>query len=401
MIELYKYSASLLSNVTGLSEDASFFSVLLIAGSFLAVFISLFSGITSVVERKIAARVQSRFGPNYVFLRGWLQFVADGIKSLQKEDIIPDQADKILFRLAPYVVFTAMFLAFVSIPFGANLIAADLNIGILYIMAVSSLNAIGLIMAGWGSNNKWSMLGGFRSAAQIVSYEIPSALAAVTVILLSGSLSMQDIIANQGAWPWQWHITSNPFVTVAFFIMFISLLAEGNRTPFDLPESESELVSGYNTEYSGIRFLIFFFAEWANLYVIAALLSAMFLGGWNSPFHAGFYFGTIFIEVSGAILLFMKSLFITFIIILIRWTLPRLRIDQLMSLSWKYLTPISFVSITGVLFWMLFFPDGFPPVSYFITSLFLLIMILFFYRVIAVNLIGMKAKIGLSSTRKI
>jgi len=400
MIALYEQIAESLSGWTGMERMHSFVLALFLTASFAALFISLFAGFTSVAERKIAGRIQSRIGPNYVFFRGLFQFVADGIKTLQKEDIIPDRADGALFRLAPYVVFTAVFLSFASIPFGMHIIAADLNTGILYIMAVSSLNVIGILMAGWGSNNKWSMLGGFRSAAQIVSYEIPSALSALTVIVMAGSLSMQSIIAGQGSWPWEWYIASNPFLTISFFIMFISLLAEGNRTPFDLPESESELVSGYNTEYSGIRFLIFFFAEWANLYVISVILSSLFLGGWNSPFHFGFHAGSVFIEITGIFLLFLKALFLTFIIIMLRWTLPRMRIDQLMSLSWKYLTPISFVSLTGVMIWMFLFPEGLPAVSYAIASLFALLAVLFLYRVVFTNLIFMKANLGVGSIRK-
>ncbi|MDH5654521.1 MAG: NADH-quinone oxidoreductase subunit NuoH [Spirochaetia bacterium] len=399
MTEIYEHIAGKISEITGVIDPFSIILILIFTALLFAGFISLFAGITSVVERKIAGRVQSRIGPNYIFFRGFFQFVADGIKILQKEDIIPDGADKILFRTAPYIIFAAVFLAFASIPVGMNLIAADLNTGILYIMAVSSFNVIGILMAGWGSNNKYSMLGGFRSAAQIISYEIPSALSALTVILLAGSLSMQEIIINQGVWPWEWHIASSPFTVIAFFIMFTALIAEGNRTPFDLPESESELVSGYNTEYSGIRFLIFFFAEWANLYVISAILSSLFLGGWNSPFHEGFTIGSVFIEATGIGILFFKSIFLTFLIIMLRWTLPRLRIDQLMSLSWKYLTPFSFLSITGVLFWMVLFPEGLPAVQYSITGFFILLFLLFIYRVIAVNLIKMKANIGTTTTR--
>jgi len=354
-------------------------------------FASLYAGITSVVERKIAGRIQSRIGPNYIALKGFLQFLADGLKNLQKEDIIPDQADKPLFRIAPYIVFTGMFLAWVAIPFGPQLIPADINIGIVYIFAVASLNVVGVIMAGWASNNKWSLIGGIRAAAQIVSYEIPSALAALIVIILAGSLSMQDIIKNQGVWPHQWHVTHDPFTAISFFVMFTALLAEGNRTPFDIPEAESELVSGYNTEYSGFRFLLFFFAEWANIYLTGAILTALFLGGWNTPFPMYLPFFGNPIEITGALIFITKTLILSFIIIQLRWTLPRLRVDQLMIVCWKYLIPIAFFNLIGILIWLLVFPKGNLWAALALTFLFGLLIVLFFVRVIR-NMIRMKAK---------
>lgn len=399
MNELQHYFRMSLAGGENFPEILAYAAVIIPVVIFIITFVFLFAGVTSVVERKIAGRIQSRMGPNYVGLHGFLQFIADGLKSLQKEDIIPAKADTYLFKLAPYVLFTGMLAGWAVIPFGMNLIAADLNVGILYLMSVSSLNVIGLLMAGWGSNNKWALLGGFRAAAQILSYEIPSALAALTVILLTGSLSLQQIIHNQGTYPWQWNITGNPFTAISFFILFASLLAEGNRTPFDLPESESELVAGYNTEYSGMRFLFFYLAEWANLYIISAVLTALYLGGWNSPFSYGFHMAGKFIEITGSLIFFFKSLFIVFIIILIRWTLPRLRFDQLLSLSWKYFMPISFFCIAGVLVWMLVFPHGSPVTSYAITAIFVFLFLLFLFRVVYNNLILMKAKIGFSSIR--
>lgn len=353
-------------------------------------FLALYAGVTSVVERKIAGRIQSRFGPNHVFLHGYAQFVADILKSLQKEDIIPLKADAILFRLAPYIVFVGMFLAWVVLPFGAGVSAADLNIGILYLFAVSAYITIGVLMAGWASNNKWSLIGGMRAAAQIVSYEIPSGLSALTVILLSGTLSMQEIVAGQGAYPWEWNITQNPFMPIAFVILFIALLAEGNRTPFDLPESESELVGGYTTEYSGVRFIVFFLAEWANLYVISAVISALFLGGWNSPFIVSIDLMGQNVELTGMLLFFLKVVALTFVIILIRWTLPRLRIDQLMSVCWKYLIPVAFVNIAGVLAWMTLFQEPNPYVTGAMSALVFAPMVLFVYRVV-MNLVRMRA----------
>src|SRR5881296_4720441 len=238
-------------------------AMLLAAFAVLSFFVAPLAGVTSWLERRVWARMQSRIGPNRVGPQGILQWLADGIKNLLKEDLIPSAADKALFSLAPYVVFMGFLCTFVAIPFGSQLIVADLNIGILYILAVTSLVVVGILMAGWSSNNKWSLLGGIRSAAQIVSYEIPAGLSIFPIVMLSGALSMQSIIQEQGAAPWTWFVFRTPFTFVAFFIFFVAALAEGNRTPFDLPEAESELVMGFATEYSGMRNLLFFMAEYS------------------------------------------------------------------------------------------------------------------------------------------
>lgn len=350
----------------------------------LMLFVAPFAGIISWVERRIAARMMDRVGPNRVGPQGFLQWIADGIKSLLKEDIVPTAADPILFRLAPYLVFAGMFAAFVAIPFSSGLIIADLNVGIFYIIAVTSIVVIGILMSGWASNNKFSLLGGMRSAAQIVSYEIPAGLAILTVVFLTGSLSMQDIIKEQGAYPWQWNIFNNPFMPIAFISLFISSLAEGNRTPFDIPEAESELVSGYSTEYSGMRFVFFYFEEWANIYLIAALGTTLFLGGWQIPAavqaraaSAGFALPHLLQFAT----FFLKASVIVFVVIWIRWTLPRIRVDQLMSLCWKYLTPFGFFSTLGVATWMVLFPQGVPVVKYLLCTGALVTLGFFFYRV--------------------
>src|SRR5262245_49615702 len=241
------------------------------------------AGVTSWLERRVWARIQSRIGPNRVGPQGFLQWLADGLKNLLKEDIIPSAADKWLFSMAPYLVVIGFIATFAVIPFSQVLVIADLNIGILYVTAVTGLVVVGVLMAGWASNNKWSLLGGIRSAAQIVSYEIPAGLSIFPIVLLTGTLSMQGIIAAQGWKPWDWFLFHNPFTLMAFFIFFVAALAEGNRTPFDLPEAESELVAGFCTEYSGMRYLLFFLAEWGNLYVIGAIVTALFLGGWQGP----------------------------------------------------------------------------------------------------------------------
>lgn len=369
-----------------LPKEYLYFGVQLIfALLVLMLFVAPFAGIVSFIERRVAARMMDRVGPNRVGPQGFFQWIADGIKSLLKEDIIPTAADPILFRLAPYLVFTGMFAAFVSIPFSSGLIVADLNVGIFYIIAVTSIVVIGILMSGWASNNKYSLLGGMRSAAQIVSYEIPAGLAILVVILLAGSLSMQEIIKAQGAYPWQWFLFDNPFMPIAFFSLFISSLAEGNRTPFDIPEAESELVSGYSTEYSGMRFVFFYFEEWANIYLIAAVGTTLFLGGWQIPPEV-----RTWASASGGLVLphllefatfFLKASVIVFLVIWIRWTLPRVRVDQLMTICWKYLTPFGFVASLGVAVWMVLFPQGVPWVRYLLCGGALALVLYFFYRV--------------------
>ena len=319
-------------------------------------FILPIAGITTWVERRIAGRIQSRIGPNRAGPAGFLQWLADGIKSVLKEDIVPTEADAPLFKLAPYVVMMGFVGAFVVIPFGGPLIIADLDVGILYITAVTSLVVVGILMAGWSSNNKWSLLGGIRSAAQIVSYEIPAALSIFPIVLVTGSLSMQTIIAGQGWAPWSWNLFSNPCTFIAFFVFFISALAEGNRTPFDLPEAESELVMGAFTEYSGIRNLLFFMAEWGNLYVIGAIVTTLFLGGWNIPFALEGH--PVIRTVLQFVTFFLKSYFWVFIAVWLRWTLPRIRVDQMMIMCWKYLVPIALANMIGTAVWVVFFPQG-------------------------------------------
>src|SRR5215470_994641 len=247
------------------------------------VFVMPVAGVTTFVERRVWARIQNRVGPNRVGPQGVLQWLADGIKLIMKEDIVPAQADARLFRLAPYLVVIGFVSTFVVLPFGSLLVVADMNVGLVYLTAVTSLVVVGVLMAGWASNNKWSLIGGIRSAAQIVSYEIPAGLSVMPIVLLTGTLSLQGIIAQQGWAPQGWFIFNNPFNFIAFFIFFTAALAEGNRTPFDLPEAETELVAGYVTEYSGVRYLIFFMAEWGNLYVIGAVASTLFLVGLQIP----------------------------------------------------------------------------------------------------------------------
>src|SRR5262249_47921787 len=298
--------------------------LLLVAAAVILLFMAPTAGIITWVERRVSARMQSRVGPNRAGPQGFLVWIADGIKSIVKEDIIPKDSDRLLFRLAPYLVFVGVSATFVVMPFGQYLIAADLDIGILFVIAVTSLVTIGLMTGGWASNNKWSLLGGIRSAAQIISYEIPGAIAIVCVVMMTGSLKVQDIIRAQEGWPWTWFMFKTPITFVLFFLWFTTALAEGNRAPFDLPEAESELVAGYSTEYSGMRYLFFFFAEWANVFVMCGIASALFLGGWQIPgVTPAEQEASFALQCLGAVIFQLKSWLLIFVVIWIRWTLPR------------------------------------------------------------------------------
>jgi len=291
-------------------------------------------------ERKVAAHVQDRLGPMRVGWHGVLQSFADGIKLLFKEDIIPEGADRMLFRIAPVLVIMGAFAAFAVVPWGPGLIISDLNIGLLYIVAITSLGSIGILMAGWASNNKYSLYGGMRSAAQLVAYEIPTALVVLVVVIQVGSLSLQDVIAAQSGGLFgenRWFLTRMYGLNlIAFVIFFICGLAETNRNPFDIPEAESELVAGFHTEYSGMRFAFFFLAEYGAMWLVAGVAAILFLGGWVGPYF------------SGPLVFFFKTLFLVFIQMWLRWTLPRLRVDQLLALCWKYLIPITLAVLVAV-----------------------------------------------------
>ncbi len=333
--------------------------ILGIAAFCILIFMAPTAGIITWVERRVSARFQSRVGPNRAGPQGFLVWLADGIKSIHKEDIIPTESDEPLFRLAPYLVFIGVSATFVVMPFGQYLIAADLDIGILFVIAVTSLVAIGLMTGGWASNNKWSLLGGVRAAAQVISYEIPAAVSIVCIVMMTGSLRMQDIIMaqggmgdmflTQGGWPWYWYVFKNPITFALFFLFFTTSLAEGNRAPFDLPEAESELVAGYSTEYSGMRYLFFFFAEWANVFVFCGIASALFLGGWQVPgVTPAAQEASLALQLLGTFLFLLKSWVLIFVVIWIRWTLPRVRIDQLMNLCWKWFVPLAFTAFLSI-----------------------------------------------------
>lgn len=338
-----------------------------IVSAALLTFFSLFAGPVSWLERRIAGRIMSRIGPNRVGPQGVVQWLADGLKNFLKEDLIPENADKILFRFAPYPVFVGVTLTLVTMPFSSLLIGADINVGVLYIVGAWGLVVIGLLAAGWASSSKWTLLGGMRSAAQMVSYEIPMVLSLSVVVLMTGSLSLQTAVISQGPYPTDWFIFSNPFAYIAFIIFMVAAVAEGNRTPFDIPEAESELVAGYNTEYSGMRFLFFFFAEWGNIYVVGAMAASLFLGGWQIPEGWRVWAaskGAVLPHIIELLVFQVKAWIWVLLIIQLRWTLPRLRVDQLMRVSWQYLTPFAFFALIGAAVWTAAFPGGILFVKY-------------------------------------
>jgi NADH-quinone oxidoreductase subunit H len=337
-----------------------------------------FASVVTWVERRVWARIQSRIGPNRVGPNGFLQWLADGIKHVCKEDVIPDEADARLFKLAPYLVVLAFILPWAVMPFSSSLILADLNIGILYITAVPALTVVGVLMAGWASNNKWSLIGGIRSAAQIISYEIPAGLSIFPIVLITGTLSMQGIIRAQGWAPDRWFIFANPFCFAAALILFVSGLAENNRTPFDLPEAESELVAGFATEYSSMRYLFFFMAEWGNMFIASAIVVVLFLGGWQFPQVSR---SPVVMNALQFVTFNLKVLLLVFVSMWIRGTLPRVRIDQMMSLCWKYFVPISFIDLIGTAVWVAIWPDGNQIVAWIMFTAALALSALFIWRV--------------------
>lgn len=349
-------------------------------------FILLFALIAILAELKLSAFMQHRVGPMEAGPYGVLQPLADIIKLLQKEALRPRRADRWLFQIAPFLVFIGSFAAFAVVPFSPFYIAADLDVGVFYIIAVSSIVVIGIFMAGWASNNKFTLFGGVRSVAQIISYEIPGGFVVLAVVMMAGTLSMQGIIEQQGGGFWNWYLFGGPkeiattsfitggmietpgswlslllipFMALAALIHYVCGLAETNRVPFDLPEAESELVSGYNTEYSSMKYAIFYLAEYANMFVVCAIAVTLFLGGWHSPLPKFVvqYLGLgskLALGIEGLVWFILKSFLLVLMQILLRWTLPRFRVDQLMHLCWKIFLPIGFALVIVVGVWITF-----------------------------------------------
>lgn len=317
---------------------------MVIAGVSLIGFLVILCFSLGYMERRVAAFMEIRLGPNRVGPKGTLQIVADTVKLLLKEGLTPDSSDKFLFNLAPVIMVVASMLAIAPIAFAKDFQLYDINIGVLYVSAVSSLGVIGILMAGWSSNNKYSLLGAMRSGAQIVSYELSVGLSLISIVVLSGSLSLGDIVNSQadGWWIFKGHIP----VIIAFVIFVIASTAEINRAPFDLAEADQELTGGFHTEYAGMKFAMFLLSEYINLFVVSAIAATLFLGGWM-PFHIGGLdgFNHIMDYIPSSIWFFGKTFLIIFLIMQFRWTFPRLRVDQLLTLEWKYLLPISMVNV--------------------------------------------------------
>lgn len=324
----------------------------LVIVAFLAIYAIL--GLVLVyVERRICAFFQLRLGPNRVGWKGIFQTVADAIKLLLKEPVTLEKADKLLYNLAPFIISLAAIMVLGMIPFAKGLHAFDINIGLLFIIAISSIGVVGILLAGWSSNNKYALIGAMRSGAQIVSYELSVGLSLLTMVLLTGTLQLSGIIESQanGWWIFKGHVPA----IIAFFLYLTASIAEINRGPFDLPEAESELTAGFHTEYSGLKFAFFFLAEFVNMFTVAAVATTVFLGGWM-PFHIGDWagFNQIMDFVPPILWFLIKVSAVIFLMMWFKWTFPRLRIDQLLQLEWKYLLPLNLMNLilTAVLVYL-------------------------------------------------
>ncbi|SMO65292.1 complex I subunit 1/NuoH family protein [Solitalea koreensis] len=338
---------------------------MLIALSIL-LFVVLYTLAAVYAERKVSAFIQDRLGPMETGKFGWLQTLADILKMIQKENIVPSAADRRLFLIAPVIIFVSVYMGFAAIPIAPSLIGTSSNMGVFYILAIISIEVVGFLMVGWGSNNKYALYGATRSVAQIVSYEIPAGIAIISAVMLSQSLNMNEISVNQGILSnetikffgiWDithiggflaWNIFQAPHLLIAFAVYFIAALAESNRAPFDVPEAESELIAGFHIEYTGIRFALVFLAEYGMMLLVSMVAVVLFLGGWNTLLPnigslqlAIWTTGTFW----GVFWIISKSLFLVLIQMWIRWTLPRFRVDQLMGFCWKVLTPLAFACL--------------------------------------------------------
>ena len=338
----------LLSFLSGRAPDwtIQIVSSLINIAALLGVFLTLFA-LISVLERKILGRIQNRYGPNRVGPFGLFQPVADGIKMLIKEDIVPVRADKIVHFLAPILIAAAAILTLGVIPYGRNMTPFNIDGGILFFFAVGSATELMVFMAGWGSNNKYSMLGAMRAIAQMISYELPLIITVLPVVMIVGSLNPDKIVDAQGNYALgfvpHWFVLT-PWGATAFILFFVSGLVESNRTPFDVPEGESEIVAGHMTEYSGFKYATFFMAEYIGMFAISGLGITLFLGGWHAPFH--------FLEfIPSYVWFFVKLSVLLFVYIWLRGTLPRTRIDQIMNFAWKFMLPMAFTCVVAAAIW--------------------------------------------------
>jgi len=320
-----------------------------IIGVLILAFYALVGLFLVYAERKVCAFMQNRIGPNRVGPYGFIQTIADLVKLLLKELVVIKQADKFLFNLAPYIVICAGFMAIAAIPFAKGLHAIDFNIGVFYVIAVSSIGVIGVLLAGWSSNNKYSLIGAMRSGAQIVSYELSVGLSLITMCVFAGSMQLSTIVEMQRD---GWFIfTGHLPAIIAFIVFLVASTAETNRGPFDLAEAESELTAGFHTEYSGIKFAFFFLAEYMNMFIVASIAATVFWGGWM-PFHVSGWegFNNIMDYIPPFFWYMGKTFVVIFIMMWFKWTFPRLRIDQLLTLEWKYLLPINLLNVLFMAF---------------------------------------------------
>jgi NADH-quinone oxidoreductase subunit H len=355
-LNIYDFTDLIRNIDTGLrgamSAGWAVFTEYLIIGLIFLLFYALVGLFLVYAERRVCAFIQNRLGPNRVGPQGIFQTIADLIKLLMKELVPIKNADKLLFNIAPFIVIIASFMAIAAIPFAKGLHAIDFNIGIFYVIAVSSLGVVGILLAGWSSNSKYSLIGAMRSGAQVISYELSVGLSLLTIVVFSGTMQLSGIVASQadGWWIFKGHIPA----VIAFVVFLIASTAETNRGPFDLAEAESELTAGFHTEYSGIRFAFFFLAEYMNMFIVASIAATVFLGGWM-PLHFGS--GNAFNHIMDYIPPFVwylgKTAVVIFIMMWFKWTFPRLRIDQLLTLEWKYLLPINLVNLVLVAFLVL------------------------------------------------
>jgi len=320
-----------------------------------------FMGVSALLyiwaERKVSARMQDRLGPTRVGPYGLLQSLADGIKLITKEDTTPAVADPFLFKIAPYLAFCASFCGFLALPFGNGFVSQNLSIAVFFVLAVLSSEVFGVMLAGYASGSKWSLFGGIREAAQVVSYEVPRSLCVVVPVCVSGTLSLTVMGQQQMGWFWNWAIFHDPFSFVAFFLFFITATASCKRAPFDLAEAESELVAGFHTEYSGLRWSFFFLAEYGSMFAVSSLAVLLFLGGWHTgflPFEPTDRLGIWWGNLLNAAVIIAKGTGLVVVMMWVRWSLPRLRIDQVMMTCLKYFLPISCVLVVGVGVWQLY-----------------------------------------------
>ena len=361
------------------SETVLLIAFLAAALTHAGLLLGLFSGLPVFyiwLERKVAGRIQDRLGPTRVGGSfGWLQTIADGIKLIQKEDLVPKDADNLVFRMAPYLATIASFAAFMVLPLSAGWVAVASECGAFLILALMSLEVLGIILAGYSSGSKWALFGAMREAAQMVSYEIPMAICALIPLMIAGSLNFQVIGRMQSGGFWNWFILHDPFTFLAFFCYFTVATASVKRAPFDLAEAESELVAGFHTEYSGFRWSIFFLAEYSSMFAVSAVAALLFLGGWHDGLMIdslvdnlrgtgtglieGFSLGTYVANLFGAAILITKGCLLVFVQIWVRWTLPRLRIDQVMTTCLKYLVPISCFLFLMAVLWPLILTSTF------------------------------------------